>query len=177
MKRVMILLEKLNPFKLIVKIGRVVTSPKFISFAVPVGVTFLDNVGTIARVEGISMQPEFNPHRESSDFIYLNRWSTNFYSISKGDIVTLISPMDPDVTIVKRIVGLESDIIRTKGYKNEYVKVPQGHCWVEGDNTEHSADSNSFGPVSIGLITGKADYIIWPPARWRSLKLKKEEKT
>ena len=28
------------------------------------------------------------------------------------------------------------------------MKIPKGHCWVEGDNHSHSHDSNSFGPVS-----------------------------
>ena len=28
------------------------------------------------------------------------------------------------------------------------VRVPLGHCWVEGDEPFHSEDSNRFGPVS-----------------------------
>lgn len=58
----------------------------------------------------------------------------------------------------------------TKGYKSNVVRVPEGHCWVEGDHTGHSMDSNSFGPVSLGLVTAKATHIIWPPSRWQSMK-------
>jgi hypothetical protein len=29
--------------------------------------------------------------------------------------------------------------------------VPPGHCWVEGDNHAHSADSNSYGAVRLCL--------------------------
>lgn len=32
------------------------------------------------------------------------------------------------------------------------VKIPQGHCWVEGDNPASSADSRSYGPVSDSLL-------------------------
>lgn len=48
--------------------------------------------------------------------------------------------------------------------------MPEGHCWVEGDHTGHSMDSNCFGPVSLGLVTAKATCIVWPPSRWQYLK-------
>lgn len=51
----------------------------------------------------------------------------------------------------------------------ESIKVPQGHCWVEGDNHLQSMDSNAFGPVSVGLITARATYVVWPPKRWKHL--------
>ena len=40
-------------------------------------------------------------------------------------------------------------VFRTLSYKNRYVKIPAGQCWVEGDNSGQSMDSNLFGPVSI----------------------------
>jgi len=42
------------------------------------------------------------------------------------------------------------------------VVVPPGHVWLEGDNWRLSTDSNYYGPVSKGLITGKATSVIWP---------------
>lgn len=57
----------------------------------------------------------------------------------------------------------------TIGYKEPYIRVPEGHCWVEGDHTGSSMDSNSFGPVSLGLITARATCIVWPPSRWQYL--------
>lgn len=42
----------------------------------------------------------------------------------------------------------------------EPVVVPFGHVWVEGDNTEHTVDSNEYGPVSKSLIDGVA-FGIW----------------
>ncbi|XP_073921139.1 mitochondrial inner membrane protease subunit 2 isoform X3 [Castor canadensis] len=79
------------------------------------------------------------------------------------------SPKNPDQKIIKRVIALEGDIIRTMGHKNQYVKVPRGHMWVEGDHHGHSFDSNSFGPVSLGLLHAHATHILWPPERWQKL--------
>ena len=66
------------------------------------------------------------------------------------------------------------------------VKVPPGHCWVEGDSEAYSRDSNSYGPVSVppppppvtvialvdvrsqiplALIDSRVAWIIWPRDR------------
>uniref|UniRef100_A0A663MXE4 Mitochondrial inner membrane protease subunit 2 n=1 Tax=Athene cunicularia TaxID=194338 RepID=A0A663MXE4_ATHCN len=71
--------------------------------------------------------------------------------------------------IIKRVIALEGDIIKTIGYKKKYVKVPHGHIWVEGDHHGHSFDSNAFGPVSLGLLHARATHILWPPQRWQKL--------
>ncbi|XP_070559659.1 mitochondrial inner membrane protease subunit 2-like isoform X2 [Ptychodera flava] len=132
-------------------------------FAMPVSVTFLDHIGYVAKVEGASMQPALNPrNNRDRDVIFLNRWSVRNYDIQRGDIVALDSPRDPGTRLVKRIIALEGDTVKTLHYKNRYVKVPQGHCWVEGDHHGQSMDSNLFGPVAVGLIHAKASHIIWP---------------
>ncbi|PWA19912.1 hypothetical protein CCH79_00016602, partial [Gambusia affinis] len=76
------------------------------------------------------------------------------------------SPRNPKQKIIKRVIGLEGDFIRTLSYKNRYVRVPDGHLWIEGDHRGHSLDSNCFGPVSLGLLHGRASHIIWPPNRY-----------
>ncbi|CAH2224025.1 mitochondrial inner membrane protease subunit 2 [Pelobates cultripes] len=139
--------------------------------AVPVTVTFLDRVACVARVEGVSMQPSLNPvGRNQSDVVLLNRWNVRNYDVHRGDIVSLVSPRNPEQKIIKRVVALEGDIIKTLGHKNRFVKVPRGHMWVEGDHHGHSYDSNAFGPVSLGLLHAHATYILWPPNRWQKLK-------
>ena len=45
-------------------------------------------------------------------------------------------------------------------------KVPQGHCFVLGDNRNQAADSRRFGFVPLGDILGNAQYIYWPAQRW-----------
>lgn len=44
--------------------------------------------------------------------------------------------------------NIEICLPSTQGYRLKIVHVPQGHCWVEGDNTRSSQDSNFYGPVS-----------------------------
>ncbi|CAK1589944.1 unnamed protein product [Parnassius mnemosyne] len=146
-----------------------------ILFGVPIGLTFLDTVGYVARVEGISMQPALNPGSTNKDYVFLSRWAVRDYNIKRGDVISLSSPKDPNQKIIKRVVALQGDVVSTIGYKNQYVKIPEGHCWVEGDHTGHTLDSNTFGPVSLGLINAKAVSIVWPPARWQKLEAKLPE--
>ncbi|CAG9841149.1 unnamed protein product [Diabrotica balteata] len=144
--------------------------PKFLKsvlYGVPVGITIIDIVGYIARVDGISMQPALNPDKTKTDYVFLNRWAVKDYQIHRGDIISLISPKDPSQKIIKRVIGLEGDVIATLRYKTDIIRIPEGHCWIEGDHTGHSMDSNNFGPVSVGLVTAKATCIVWPPSRWQ----------
>lgn len=140
-----------------------------VAFGIPIGVTFLDTVGYVARVEGISMQPCLNPESNNTDYVFLSRWAVRDYKVQRGDVISLVSPKDPNQKIIKRVVALQGDVVSTIGYKNQYVKIPEGHCWVEGDHTGHTLDSNTFGPISLGLINARAVCIVWPPSRWQNL--------
>jgi signal peptidase I len=44
--------------------------------------------------------------------------------------------------------------------------VPEGTCFVLGDNRNHSFDSRGFGFVSLGEIIGFPQYIYWPAQTW-----------
>ncbi|XP_059834227.1 mitochondrial inner membrane protease subunit 2 [Hypanus sabinus] len=145
--------------------------------AVPVTVTFLDRVASIARVEGASMQPSLNPPGGTTcDIVLLNRWSVRNYEVQRGDIISLVSPRNPEQKIIKRVIALEGDIIKTMGYRNRYIKIPTGHLWIEGDHHGHSFDSNVFGPASLGLVHARASHIIWPPSRWMKLQAQLPER-
>ena len=48
----------------------------------------------------------------------------------------------------------------------EKITVPEHHCFVLGDNRNLSRDSRDFGPVPLGTIKGRADYIYWPAMNW-----------
>lgn len=142
---------------------------KTLLFGIPVGITVIDIFGYVARVDGVSMQPCLNSDNRS-DYVFLNKLSVRLYQVSRGDVVALFSPKDPEQKLIKRVIGLEGDIINTLNYKLPHVKVPEGHCWVEGDNASNSMDSNLFGPIALALITAKASAIVWPPSRWQAIK-------
>ena len=94
--------------------------------------------------------------------------------ISRGDLLTLLSPREPGKTICKRVIGLPGDTVcvdparAVLGRGNderrneaidlcgpEHVVVPVGHVWVAGDNISASRDSRVYGPVPIGLVRGR----------------------
>ncbi|KAH9394622.1 Mitochondrial inner membrane protease subunit 2 [Tyrophagus putrescentiae] len=157
-----------------------------LSLSIPLTIIFFDNVAYVAKVEGVSMQPTLNDDAlledpestfkryfyrfNSSDLVLLSHWSTRNYNIHRGDIVSLVSPKNPSVIIIKRVIALEGDTVITReNLKFESIKIPRGHCWVEGDNHLKSMDSNVFGPVAVGLVTARAQCVLWPPRRWRAL--------
>lgn len=80
---------------------------KSVILGLPIGITFLESVGYVARVDGISMQPALNPDKSTTDYVFLNRWAVRTLEIERGDIVSLISPKDPNQTLIKRVVGIE----------------------------------------------------------------------
>lgn len=48
------------------------------------GFTFCDLVGSVARVDGVSMQPTLNPASERPrDWIFVNTWNSRFYEYLK----------------------------------------------------------------------------------------------
>ena len=55
----------------------------------------------------------------------------------------------------------DNPIGQTLNNSSLYV-VPDGHIWVEGDNSINSSDSRNYGPVSAALIVGKVWMKLWP---------------
>ncbi|KAF5393648.1 hypothetical protein D9757_000133 [Collybiopsis confluens] len=120
-------------------------------------------------VSGRSMQPTLNP--ESSlwrDVGLFDRFAIHSkMDFRRDDIVTLHSPEDRGRVLVKRIIALAGDQVKTlPPYPDPEVVVPQGHAWVEGDEPFHSDDSNRFGPVPLALIESRLIAVVWPPPRF-----------
>ncbi|KAL1923399.1 uncharacterized protein VTP21DRAFT_8379 [Calcarisporiella thermophila] len=135
----------------------------------PVAFFFVEHGYSIATVNGRSMQPTFNPDTSllKRDIVLLDKFSVMRRKIEVGDVVTLASPNDPKRYITKRVIADEGDLVRTlPPYPESIVRIPKGHCWVEGDETFHSRDSNTFGPVPQGLINAKVTWILWPLSRF-----------
>jgi mitochondrial inner membrane protease subunit 2 len=92
------------------------------------------------------------------------------------------SPYNPETTSIKRIIALEDELVVTRPpYPVPVVRVPPGHVWVEGDGLpEKSLDSNTYGPVSMQLITGKVTHILYPfrkfgRVRWEEFRRRRGE--
>jgi inner membrane protease subunit 2 len=141
---------------------------KSIVFSAAIGQTIIDTFGTVARVDGISMQPTFNPNT-TVDLVFMSYLPVRFGTIKRGDIIIAISPRNPNETIIKRVVGIEGDVLVLKKSNNSSIRrvVPKGYYWIEGDHKGHTYDSTSFGPISKGLVIAKAPAIVWPPSRWQ----------
>jgi signal peptidase I len=100
----------------------------------------------------------------------LNQVSTG---ISVGDVVVVQHP-DREGTVCKRVLGLPGDFVikppasmrsnRNRGpnYQPGLLVIPDGHIWIEGDNSMNSADSRNYGPVPAALIVGRGLCRIWP---------------
>jgi mitochondrial inner membrane protease subunit 1 len=112
--------------------------------------------------------------------------------INRGDLVSLLSPLEPTKTICKRVIGLPGDTIcvhpdKVRMYRNagfsereeaeresdvprekepHHVLVPEGHIWISGDNIANSRDSSAFGPVPIALVRGKILARVRLPSKW-----------
>jgi inner membrane protease subunit 2 len=57
------------------------------------------------------------------------------------------SPSNYKETHIKRIIALPGEWFVSR-HDQDVHKIPDGHCWVEGDNAASSTDSKSYGSVS-----------------------------
>ncbi|KAI0013143.1 LexA/Signal peptidase [Xylariaceae sp. FL0662B] len=133
---------------------------------IPVLSMIHDYVGELSWISGPSMYPFLNAEKDQTtrkDVVFNFKWKAQ-NELRRGMIITFWNPSNPELMTVKRIIGLEGDIIRTRNpYPAPTVLVPPGHIWVEGDGGEReSRDSNDYGPISTGLIIGKVTHVLWP---------------
>ncbi|KAJ3307633.1 hypothetical protein HDU76_004475 [Blyttiomyces sp. JEL0837] len=88
------------------------------------------------------------------------RW---FRKLELGDVVVAISPLDPHRIVCKRVLGLPGDVVMVDPTeKNDVIKIPPGHVWLQGDNMTNSTDSRAYGPVPMGLLRGKVFCKLFP---------------
>ncbi|KAI1381735.1 LexA/Signal peptidase [Hypoxylon crocopeplum] len=137
---------------------------------IPVVSMFNHYIGELAWINGPSMYPFLNAEKDQTtrNDVVINYKFNAPYGLRRGMIVTFWNPYDPEIVTVKRIVGLEGDIIKTRSpYPSPTMRVPLGHVWVEGDGGERlSRDSNDYGPISTNLIIGKVTHVLWPLHRF-----------
>ncbi|KAJ7949961.1 putative Mitochondrial inner membrane protease subunit [Quillaja saponaria] len=132
--------------------------------------TVADRYGSVVPVRGSSMSPTFNPRTSSligsisDDYVLVEKFCLEKYKFSHGDVVVFRSPLNHKEKHIKRIIALPGEWFGTR-HSYDVVKVPEGHCWVEGDNPASSMDSRSMGPIPLGLIQGRVTHVVWPPQR------------
>ena len=145
------------------------------------------HIGSIGHTSGVSMVPTI-PHsfdkRPGILYSCLHRRGRN---IKVGDVITYTHPLFPHQRGCKRVIGMPGDFVsvmsaaREDGdlekdggegdwanVKERVVQVPEGHCWIAGDNLEWSRDSRLFGPLPLGLVKAKVLAVIspWESAKW-----------
>lgn len=133
------------------------------------GILFIKRILYVVEIEQQSMRPTLS----AGDRVLVNRLWVNSW-LQKGDIVLIDIQKKLYITkpVIKRIVGLLGDkfvIHADKTYAiltseeslnsssdkdGQVALLPEGCCFVCGDNSENSVDSRTWGPVPISAIKG-----------------------
>ncbi|XP_042463849.1 mitochondrial inner membrane protease subunit 2-like isoform X1 [Zingiber officinale] len=135
-----------------------------------IGITVSDRYASIATIRGSSMHPTFSASEVGlsgllkADIVLVEKFCLEKYEFSRGDVIIFKSPTNHRQTFAKRLIALPGDWVQIPESSDVFT-IPEGHCWVEGDNAAHSFDSRSFGSVPLGLIQGRVTHVIWPPQR------------
>jgi signal peptidase I len=151
-----------------------------LAIAVVVCVLLITYVVQAFKVQGTSMSPELR----DGERILVNKFVYYFGEIDRGDVVVFWYPEDPELSFIKRVVGLPGEtveieagevLVNGRALEEPYVlgtnedhrsygphEVRAGHYFVLGDNRKGSNDSRSWGLVPKRYIYGKAILRIWP---------------
>lgn len=125
-----------------------------------------EKIFEIYPCSGPSMLPTLNVY---GDFLGVDKWNGKHgRGCQAGDIIVAIKPGTTTLRIAKRIIGIPGDIVCKDPLMNpcEFIKVPEGHVWVMGDNLPYSLDSRNYGPLPMALIKGKVICRVLPNFKW-----------
>ncbi|KAM5475486.1 hypothetical protein MauCBS54593_001177 [Microsporum audouinii] len=148
-------------------------------------IVFREHVLDVKWISGASMSPYlnkgYNVDNIDSEMVLVDVTYATKLHLQRGMVVVFPSlrgsnsTTEPSKLSVKRIIALPGDIVTTRppktgerGQKTQLV--PWNHVWVEGDATDPdlSFDSNTYGPISMGMIKGQVMCVL--RRKWRTLK-------
>ena len=152
----------------------------YIIFAVIVIILF-QTVFMLSLIPSSSMEPTI----EVNNVVFSTRYDVKEDDIERFDILVFIPPDNPDITYIKRVIGLPGETIEVKDGKvyadgveleDSFIKdsqnhvgdgvyeVPEGYYFFLGDNRNNSKDSRFWDNpyVSIDDIQAKAKCILFP---------------
>ncbi len=134
-------------------------------------------------VSGISMEPGL----VENERIMVDKAFYLFHKLERGDVIVLHNPQKPNEELVKRIIGLPGDTIKTDSshvwvndvlLNEPYLKapsnvpqnlvastwhVPPDQYFVLGDNRAFSTEDSRFiGFIPRDYIVGQAGLVYWP---------------
>lgn len=153
-----------------------------------VAITLLLFVVVRFIIHGYHMQsPNMQPTVSNNAYIMVNRIAYMFGKPQRGDAVVVHDPLNPQIDVMTRIIGLPGDTIKTDNLhvevnglplKEIYVqkpfnpegrewKVPNGAYFMLNDNRQIVDDSRNWGPVTDNFIVGKAVIVFWPASNWK----------
>lgn len=124
---------------------------------------------------GIIREHSMSPTLQDGNLFLVNKYAYLLHPPERGDIVVLRTAKYAEEQFVKRVIALEGDRLRIQGgvvflngkrLKEPYINgrtfpdfgphiVPEGTCFVMGDNRMHSIDSREFGSIPITHLEGK----------------------
>jgi len=148
---------------------------------------FYSYIGGLGPTAGISMMPTIPHSYKGYPWIMYSSLHRRGRNIKVGDVITYTNPIFPNENGCKRVIGMPGDFVsvvtpgRREGdieavdsegkwanVREQVIRVPEGHCWVAGDNLEWSRDSRLFGPLPLGLVKAKVLAVVLPfnEAKW-----------
>ncbi|HAM51859.1 MAG TPA: signal peptidase I [Nitrospiraceae bacterium] len=129
------------------------------------------------------------PTLQIGDHLLVDKSDKARKSVKSGEIIVFKYPEDPKRDFIKRVIGVEGDVIESrnktvyvngKALNEPYVEhtdisadsieprdtfgpvvVPKGTFFVMGDNRDQSYDSRYWGYVPIAYVKGKIFKIYW----------------